>query len=275
MSFASSAADSPSRRSWRSESITRAPSSAQRRAVAKPIPVPAAAVTSTVLPASRPWEAGVGRGGDLGPGHAVLVDPRLAREAEPALGDDVALDLVGSAVEGVRAREEEQALEGAELVGGALQHRGFVAQHVHRELAEVLVPGRPVELVDHRLARQLRGSRRPRACAARSCASPRGRSRRRRGAGAAPDRGPCRCARAIWMTCSSSLRKLRFWPSVEAPRSKASVPIATFQPSPGWPTTFPASLRAPSKKTSLNSESPVSWRIGRTSIPGWRIGTSR
>ncbi len=60
-----------------------------------------------------------------------------------------------------------------------------------------------------------------------------------------------------------------------APRSVASVALATRQPSPGSPTTRLACVRAPSKNTSLNSDVPVSWRIGRTVIPGWRIGTSR
>ncbi len=60
-----------------------------------------------------------------------------------------------------------------------------------------------------------------------------------------------------------------------APRSMASVALAIRQPSPGAPTTRAASVRAPSKKTSLNSAVPVSCRIGRTVIPGWSIGTSR
>ena len=62
---------------------------------------------------------------------------------------------------------------------------------------------------------------------------------------------------------------------VETPRSKPRVPIATRQPWPGSPTTIEASVRAPVKKTSLNSEVPVSWMIGRTSTPSWSIGTSR
>src|SRR5258708_3897030 len=66
MSARSSAA-SPSRRSCRSLIATRAPSSAQRRAVANPIPVPAAAVTTTVFPASRPW---------LGCGCGALKNPQ-------------------------------------------------------------------------------------------------------------------------------------------------------------------------------------------------------
>ena len=34
-------------------------------------------------------------------------------------------------------------------------------------------------------------------------------------------------------------------------------------------------MRAPVKKTSLNSEPPVSCSIGRTSTPSWSSGTSR
>ena len=59
------------------------------------------------------------------------------------------------------------------------------------------------------------------------------------------------------------------------PRSKPSVAIATFQPSPTGPSTFSFAVRAPSKNTSLNSALPVIWRSGRTSMPGWCIGTSR
>ena len=51
--------------------------------------------------------------------------------------------------------------------------------------------------------------------------------------------------------------------------------MATRQPSPTAPTTIDASVRASSKKTSLNSAVPVSCTIGRTSTPGWSIGTSR
>ena len=51
--------------------------------------------------------------------------------------------------------------------------------------------------------------------------------------------------------------------------------MATFHPSPSPPTTLDAAVRAPSKKTSLNSLSPVIWTMGRTSIPGWCMGTSR
>ena len=36
-----------------------------------------------------------------------------------------------------------------------------------------------------------------------------------------------------------------------------------------------AAVQAPSKNTSLNSASPVIWRIGRISTPGWSSGTSR
>ena len=76
--------------------------------VAKPMPVPAAAVTTTVLPASRPRGSG-----SVGTGAATsgsLVGLRLAGQAERPLADDVALDLVGPAVDGVGPAEEEQAV---------------------------------------------------------------------------------------------------------------------------------------------------------------------
>ena len=41
------------------------------------------------------------------------------------------------------------------------------------------------------------------------------------------------------------------------------------------PTTLSTWVRAPSKNTSLNSLVRVSWVIGRTSTPGWSIGTRR
>ena len=50
--------------------------------------------------------------------------------------------------------------------------------------------------------------------------------------------------------------------------------IATFQPSFTSPTTFALSVRASSKKTSLNSAVPVICFSGRTLTPGWSIGTS-
>ena len=61
----------------------------------------------------------------------------------------------------------------------------------------------------------------------------------------------------------------------DAPRSKPRVVIATFQPLLTPPTTLAAGQRASVKKTSLNSADPSTWVIGRTSTPGWRIGTSR
>ena len=51
--------------------------------------------------------------------------------------------------------------------------------------------------------------------------------------------------------------------------------MATFQPLLTPPTTLSLGQRAPSKNTSLNSAEPSGWRMGRTSIPACRIGTSR
>ena len=57
------------------------------------------------------------------------------------------------------------------------------------------------------------------------------------------------------------------------PRSTPSAAMATFQPSPGAPTTRSAEVRAESKKTSQNSPSPSMLVIGRTCTPGCRAGT--
>ena len=77
-----------------------------------------------------------------------------------------------------------------------------------------------------------------------------------------------------WYTGSPGCSNPACWPSVETPRSKPSNAMATFQPSPGAPRCRAASVRAPAKNTSLNSESPVICRIGRIVTPAWRNGTS-
>ncbi len=76
-------------------------------------------------------------------------------------------------------------------------------------------------------------------------------------------------------TASNSRWNSSWRPNMATPRSTPSVPIATRQPSPGAPTTSSAAASASVKNTSLNSEVPVSWTMGRTSTPAWRIGTSR
>ena len=49
--------------------------------------------------------------------------------------------------------------------------------------------------------------------------------------------------------------------------------MAAFHPSPGPITTLSAAVRAPSKVTSLKLPPPDIIRIGRTSMPGWSMGT--
>src|ERR1700722_30538 len=109
---------------------TVAPSETHRSAVANPIPVPAAAVTTTILPSSSPWPVGPVGGPVVGLLGGPLVGPvlgrqravaymdsqsirpfQLRRKSENPLGDDIPLDLVGSSVDGVGAAEEEQGLE--------------------------------------------------------------------------------------------------------------------------------------------------------------------
>ena len=51
--------------------------------------------------------------------------------------------------------------------------------------------------------------------------------------------------------------------------------MATFQPLSTPPTTFSFGQRASVKKTSLKSALPSTCAMGRTSMPGCFIGTSR
>ena len=75
---------------------------------------------------------------------AVLAHAGLPRQAEHALADHIALDLVGAAVDGVRTSEQEHSLQlVVELEAGP--------EHVDRQLTERPVPRGPVELGDRRL----------------------------------------------------------------------------------------------------------------------------
>src|SRR5881397_3221426 len=112
------------------------------------MPVPADAVTSTTLSSSRPWAFGYG-------GAALISGVpsrwlRFAGQAQGALADDVALDLVGAAVDRVGAREQEQRLFARELVRRRVRQQGRHTPDVHGELAECLVPVRPRQLGDRR-----------------------------------------------------------------------------------------------------------------------------
>ena len=64
------------------------------------------------------------------------------------------------------------------------------------------------------------------------------------------------------------------WPVI-ATRSLARVPTATFQPSVGEPTRNSSGMKTSSRKTSLNSASPVSSRSGRTVMPGELISSRK
>ena len=58
-------------------------------------------------------------------------------------------------------------------------------------------------------------------------------------------------------------------------RSWASVVMAMPQPSPGFPTRLAAGTLASVMNTSLNEAWKFIWRSGRTSTPGWCIGSTR
>ena len=58
-------------------------------------------------------------------------------------------------------------------------------------------------------------------------------------------------------------------------RSWASVVMAMRHPSPASPTRLAAGTRASVRNTSLNEAWPFIWRSGRTSTPGWCIGSTK
>src|SRR5580704_4103290 len=72
----------------------------------------------------------------------------FARQAEDPLADDVLLDLIGSAVDGLGPAEQKRALKCIELIGRALEDRPGHALDVHGELPQLTMPCRPVQLDD-------------------------------------------------------------------------------------------------------------------------------
>ncbi len=95
-----------------------------------------------------------------------------------------------------------------------------------------------------------------------ACSSIHSRAMRSRWSGVAPRS----LARATSLRTEISSAAWSAKPSV--PRSCSSVVIATCQPPPISPSTFSCGTSTSVKKISLNSDSPVIWRSGRTSTPG-------
>ncbi len=152
---------------------TVAPSSRQRRAVAEPIPVPAAAVTITTLPTRRPCPAGGGgwwwrfeslRSGSRRPF-------RFGRQTEHPLTDDVALDLVGATVDRLGTGVEKERWKLAQFVALVLGPRlpsmtvAAGPSTSMRELTQTAVPAAPVQLGDGGLGRRHRPVDARRGCA--------------------------------------------------------------------------------------------------------------
>ena len=71
---------------------------------------------------------------------------------------------------------------------------------------------------------------------------------------------------------SSSCEWITSWRGL-VPRSPARTEAATPQPPSTGPIAWSSATNAPSKTTSLKSDSPVIWRNGRTSTPGARMST--
>ena len=182
------------------------PPRAQRRAAAKPMPVPAAAVTSTVLPASRRVPGGAGR-------RATARGHRSAgrgSRGRPSARSAIMLRWIWfePRVDRVGAREEEQALEARRARTGApsaISASG--AEHVHRELAEARGARSPRRSCDH-APRAASSRARAREHAQRVVAHDlEARSTRRRCAGGSADPRAAPLRRATATISASSLRK--------------------------------------------------------------------
>ena len=87
----------------------------------------------------------------------------------------------------------------------------------------------------------------------------------------------CSAAVSVPAEASSTARSVEAESRVVAmaTRSLASVVRASLQPSPGSATTHSSGTKTSSRKTSLNSASPVISRSGRTSMPGLRMSTRK
>ena len=228
------------------------------------MPVPAAAVITTTLPASR-----------LVPGRR-LHARRLPGQAERALGDDVPLDLVRPAVDRVGPAEQVQPLPLVQLATSPARRATIDAA------PRTCIASSPSALChrDHSSFKTERlGGLVPAGSASMSSAYARITSQADPGPGepvaqqrVRPRPGPPRQRR--------SARRAR---AGTRPAGPASPPRARCQRRHRDPPAVAgrrrpcgrAPVRAPSKNTSLNSDVPVSCRIGRTVIPGCRIGTSR
>src|SRR6478752_3830373 len=116
------------------------------------MPVPAAAVTRTTLPASSPWPS-ISFGATARLISTLPLSSRtssstnFSRQAEHPFGDDIALDLVGPAVDGVGPGEQEQVLPLIEVTGFTVStDQAGLAQHVHGQLAQSAMPVGPQQL---------------------------------------------------------------------------------------------------------------------------------
>src|SRR3954467_12983190 len=85
---------------------------------------------------------------------AGLASTRLSGEPQNPFTDDVSLDLTCAGVDGLRPARHKDVVQLVEVVRVGVRVRDgerVGAEHLHRGLAESLVPRRPVELADTRL----------------------------------------------------------------------------------------------------------------------------
>ena len=213
-----------------------------------------------------------GSGGRI-PTRGAVVTAAVPWEAQHSFGDDVALDLVRAAVDGLGPGVEEDALERVELVAVADDHR-VGAEEIHHRLPEIAVPAAT------RTTSTDRGFRSEGAVAHEAGEHPRvvvpveleadpGAASRCRTTGSVvrPAR-PERDHEVVQLLLECGLVGEH-----GGPRSVPTVPITTDHAPSTGPTTRSAAVRASEKNTSANSAPSARLRIGRTSTPGWSAGT--
>ena len=153
------------------------------------------------------------------------------------------------------------------VVGAAPQRRGG-PEHRHRGVVQALAHLAPPQLVD---AADRARAPRPWRCARSSASCAAGTSAPRRTPPRAAARGGGRRTRRSRSRAAAAPRRAgrgsTSWRGF-TPRSWVSVEFATRQPSFSGPMSRSSGTNTSAKNTSLNSDSSVIWRSGRTSTPG-------
>ena len=201
----------------------------------------------------------------------MLVAPSAQpRQAEHALGDDVLEDLGGAALDRVAAGAQQ-------LVRPRRRPRSAPRRRAGRRRAGSAAGWSPTTSTWSATppGRAGRTSRSRSARGRRSAAAPRRGRAARRACRRPPDRRAGRGRPASAISRSSSWRRRTWRKKARPARSFMSVVSATFQPLPTPPTTLSSGIRASSRNSSLNSDSPVIWRSGTTWTPSCSMSSRK